>query len=126
MAYYLLNNPTGNSDNTLKTHADIGICCGEAETVQVYSNTATNLSTSAVTKIVIDGTEYTFTTPASTLALLKAGVDEAMAAAGYQDLDSVGVATSGSATAAVVSITTTATLTKLVNAAAADIALTAA
>jgi len=125
MAYYKLNNPTGNSDNTLKTHADIGICCEDSGTLQTFANTATNLTTSAVEKIEIDGVEYTFTTPATTLALLKAGVDEAMAAAGYQDIEKVGVVTSGSNAAAVVSITTTATLTKLVNAASANIALAA-
>ena len=100
-------------------------CCDDPKEPSKYANAATDLTSSAVTKIEIDGVEYTFTTPASTLALLKTGVDEALEAAGYEDIKNVGTRTSGTASAAIVTITTTATLTKLVNAAAADIALTA-
>jgi len=125
MAYYKLTNPTGNADDHLQVHLGTTGCCGDAAALSTYTSTATNLSTSAVEKVVIDGTEYTFTVAADTLAKLKAGVEEALALAGYRDLKGVGVSTAGAVTTAQVVVVTTATMTKLINAAAADIAFTA-
>lgn len=125
MSWYKIGNPGATGNDLFVPHVGTMGCCDDPKEPSKYANAATDLTSSAVTKIVIDGTEYTFTTPASTLALLKTGVDEAMAAAGYEDVKMVGTRTSGANATAVVSITTTAALTKLINAAAADIALTA-
>lgn len=118
--------PSGNSSNTLKPLVDQGHCCGDSEkAVVTYANTANNIGSSALESIEIDGTLYPFTTPADTLAELEEGIYEAFEAAGYAEVFGVAVVVSGSASAAVATIKTTATLTKFVNAAASDVALTA-
>lgn len=110
--YKRLNN--GNPNDVLAPVEGMNNCCGEAAAVvDVYSNTAHNASTTPITGIVIDGTTYNFTTQADTAAELIAGVKEAMASAGYIDMESAGVTTTGAATALVVTIKTTATLTVL-------------
>lgn len=97
---------------------------GEANEKPVvdYANAAYDLGSSNIASIVIDGTTYTFTTQASTQALLKTGLYEAFASAGYKEVVGTAVAITGAASATVVTINTTATLEKMVNAAAADIA----
>lgn len=126
MAYYKLNNPTGNADDTLQVHAGTVGCCGDNSVENTYTSAAANLGVNAVEKIVIDAVEYTFSTPATTGALLKAGIKEALEAAGYRDIKGVGVTISGADSAAVSTVKTTATLTKLINDAPADLAYTAA
>jgi len=125
MAFYKRVN-NGNPNDVLAPVEGMNNCCGEAAAVlDVYSNSAHNASTTPITGLVIDGTQYDFTTQADTAAELITGVKEAMAAAGYLDFDAAGVTTSGAATALVVTITTTATLT-VFKTTGSDLTLTAA
>ena len=122
--YKRVNN--GNPDDVLAPVEGMNNCCGEAAAVvDSYSNSAHNASTTPITGINIDGTAYTFTTQADTAAELIAGVKEAFAAAGYIDIEDMGITTTGAATALVATIKTTATLTVLTTTGA-DVTLTAA
>ena len=123
MSYQKLSN-TGASGNDLLVAVDGGSgCCGDPAAIVTYANAATDLTTSGITTITIDGTDYVFAVTATTLALLKTGVDAAFVSAGYIDVGSVSVSTSGAAATAVVTIVTTGLPTKLINVAVADIAL---
>ncbi|MCA9366772.1 hypothetical protein KC887_00705 [Candidatus Kaiserbacteria bacterium] len=125
MAFYKrLNN--GNPNDVLAPVEGMNNCCGEsAAVVDVYSNSAHNAGTTPITGIVIDGVTITFTDQANTAAKLIAGVKEAFAAAGYIDIENAGVTTSGAASALVVTVKTTATLTVL-KTTGSDVTLTAA
>lgn len=113
-------------DSVIKPLADQGHCCEEPENAIVtYANTAHNLGATTLDSIVIDGTTYTFTTAASTVALLETGIREAFTAAGYAEVFGVAVTITGGDAAAVATIKTTATLTKFVDSGASDVALTA-
>lgn len=124
MAWYKKTATDGSSDNMLHIHEGRTGCCGDsAITPTTVSNSAHDLGSTTLDKIVIDGTTYTFGTAGSTAALVKAGVVAALTSAGYQDLDSEGVTVSGVASATVAVITSTATITKFIDSGASDVTL---
>lgn len=124
MAWYKKTATDGSANNMLHIHEGRIGCCGDSAISETtVSNSAHNLGSTTLDTIVIDGTEYDFAVAASTPALLKTGIDAAMVAAGYQDLDGVGTTVTGVASAAVAMITSTATLTKFIDSGASDVAL---
>lgn len=129
--YLKLKNPDQNPNNTFKVHVgDVG-CCEDANTFPVCRYDATLTFAANIASITIDGTAYTLkdddgvATPASTIALLKNGVRNALAEAGYQDVEKLGLITvdngGGSYT---VQITGQATITKFTTVTPADINFT--
>jgi len=112
-----------NTTNMLDVLSDQGACCEDNDKAVVeVSNSATDLTTSAVESIVIDGVTYTFAAAADTEAKLETGIRSAFESAGYAEVFGVAVSITGGDDAAVATISTTATVTKMVNAASADIA----
>ncbi len=108
-------NPGANPGNIIKNVEGRTKCCGDEVTVQDFSNTATNLTANNVTGLRIDGADYAFTEAAATPADLYAGVNEAMKAAGYVDVENAGTRYSGTAGAAVVNIITSGAPVHLIN-----------
>lgn len=107
-----------NSDDTFQNLIGRAGCCDESATELTYTHASTiNLGSNNITGLtgtgIGTGGTFTFTTAATTLATLYAGINEAMEDAGYVDVDGPGTIVSGSASAATVTIKTTATLTKL-------------
>ncbi|MCB0581404.1 MAG: hypothetical protein KDD10_19095 [Phaeodactylibacter sp.] len=124
MAFYKKVNPTGNADDTVIAVAGKTGCCGDSATEQTWANTAFNIGANTINGIVIDGTTYTFATAADDQDKLYAGIVAAFASAGYLDIENAGVVITGAASATVVTIKTTATLTVL-DGASGDVTMTA-
>lgn len=115
MAYYKLANADTNPDSMFHAYEGANNCCGDTvATETTYTHSAVNLGSNNIEGINIDGTEYTFTTPATTEALLVAGINEAFGEANYEEIKGVSVSVTGGDSAAVATIITTATLTELV------------
>ncbi len=124
MAFRKLAEAASNLENFARIHTDRGFCCDDAEkTVNTVANSAHDLTANGIDSIVIDGTTYPFAATADTQAALKTAIEAAFASAFYTEVEGVaGVAISGAAAATVVTINTTATVTKMVDAASNDIA----
>ena len=116
-------NPNANPSSMIKNVEGRTQCCGDDVTVQTFDNTATDLTGTAITGLRVDGADYTFSESADTLKKLEAGVNEAMKAAGYVDVESAGTRISGANATAVVAIITSGTPVHLIDGAS-NVALT--
>ena len=123
MAWFALNNPLANEGNNTLVVIEGGCCDGPGvlTTCVIASH---NASTGPVASITIDGTDYTFTTSADTGLEVEAGINEAMADAGYLDVEGYGTLVSGANTALYIAITSTATITKITTVADSDVNFT--
>lgn len=123
MAWYKISNE---GDNTLVTLSDAGACCGDAGTLQTCVIEDHDADADGVASITIDGTVYTFTTSADTALEVAAGIDAAMAEAGYLDTESYGTLVSGAADALYIAVTSTATLLRITTVGSVNVAFTCA
>lgn len=112
MAWKKLHNTDQDSDNMFVMTANESGCCDGAQTMCEYTIDDVTV-TSDVASVTIDGTVYTFTTAADTAAEIKAGLAEALTAAGYVDVDGVGISVVADGAAFDVDVVTEATLTTL-------------
>lgn len=124
MSFYKKVNPTGNENDTLMAVVGKTGCSGDSATEQTWANSAFDIGANTINGIVIDGTTYTFATAADDQAKLNTGIIAAFKSAGYLDIENAGVVITGAASATVVTIKTTATLTVL-DGASSDVTLTA-
>lgn len=123
----LSQNTAANKENLVRVHTDQGFCCDDAEVaIKTYSNSAHNLGSAGINRIVIAGTTYTFDATATTQAALIEETNKAFKSAGYTEVGGTAVSVSGALAATVASIKTTATITKFITASGSDVALAAA
>ena len=113
MAFYQKTYPSGNPKDTLVVVAGQTGCCSDSATEQSWANSAFDIGANTITGINIDGTDYTFVTPADDQDKLYDGIIAAFKSAGYVDIENAGLVISGAASATVATIKTTATLTVL-------------
>lgn len=112
--YLKLANPDQNELSTLQFPNSKTGCCGSAKDECKY--TASTAFAQNVKGVNIDGTAYTFTTAASDEATLKAGLQEALKAAGYKDYYKVGLKLSTTGGTTTVIIITDGVVNSLINA----------
>lgn len=125
MAWRSLNNPTANNgNNTLVITDDQGACCADATAETVCVITSHDIESGPIDTITIDGTNYEFAAEADTGVKLQTGINAALEAAGYFDVDSNGTFITGDNDALYIAITSSATITKLITTAPANVTFT--
>lgn len=127
MAWRLLNNPDANDgNNTLVVTADWGACCDDTDVATATCViTGHDADSDPIASITINGTVYTFAAAAGTAIAAQTGINAALEAAGFLDVEENGTFVSGEDTAVYIAVTTSAAaLTRVTTSGAVQVAFT--